>query len=397
MSAPGVLAGVRVIDFGRYIAGPYCAALLADFGADVIRVEKRDGSEDRFLLPISESGDGALFMQMNRNKRSMTLDPMHETGRAIVRRLVATADVVVANLPPPTLAAMGLDYASLSAIKPDIILTSVSAFGSTGPYKDRVGFDGVGQAMSGSTYMTGTADEPRRSVTAFVDFGTALSAAFGTALALLDRARTGKGRVVEASLFRTALNFANGLLIEEAATGIGRVPSGNRSQSSAPADLFRASDGWILVQVVGDPLFRRIAKLIGAEDWLADERFASDMSRGDNGQAVSERVAAWCEQRTAAEALAELDRARVPCGPVYTPRQVLDDPHVRETGLLAPVPFPGMPSGGARVAQQIVTFADVSPSAFVRAPLLGEHTDAVLHELGYDDAEIASFEARGAI
>jgi crotonobetainyl-CoA:carnitine CoA-transferase CaiB-like acyl-CoA transferase len=397
VSAPGVLAGVRVIDFGRYIAGPYCAALLADFGADVIRVEKRDGSEDRFLLPISESGDGALFMQMNRNKRSMTLDPMHETGRAIVRRLVATADVVVANLPPPTLAAMGLDYASLSAIKPDIILTSVSAFGSTGPYKDRVGFDGVGQAMSGSTYMTGTADEPRRSVTAFVDFGTALSAAFGTALALLDRARTGKGRVVEASLFRTALNFANGLLIEEAATGIGRVPSGNRSQSSAPADLFRASDGWILVQVVGDPLFRRIAKLIGAEDWLADERFASDMSRGDNGQAVSERVAAWCEQRTAAEALAELDRARVPCGPVYTPRQVLDDPHVRETGLLAPVPFPGMPSGGARVAQQIVTFADVSPSAFVRAPLLGEHTDAVLHELGYDDAEIASFEARGAI
>jgi crotonobetainyl-CoA:carnitine CoA-transferase CaiB-like acyl-CoA transferase len=334
---------------------------------------------------------------MNRNKRSMTLDPMHETGRAIVRRLVATADVVVANLPPPTLAAMGLDYASLSAIKPDIILTSVSAFGSTGPYKDRVGFDGVGQAMSGSTYMTGTADEPRRSVTAFVDFGTALSAAFGTALALLDRARTGKGRVVEASLFRTALNFANGLLIEEAATGIGRVPSGNRSQSSAPADLFRASDGWILVQVVGDPLFRRIAKLIGAEDWLADERFASDMSRGDNGQAVSERVAAWCVQRTAAEALAELDRARVPCGPVYTPRQVLDDPHVRETGLLAPVPFPGMPSGGARVAQQIVTFADVSPSAFVRAPLLGEHTDAVLHELGYDDAEIASFEARGAI
>jgi crotonobetainyl-CoA:carnitine CoA-transferase CaiB-like acyl-CoA transferase len=121
------------------------------------------------------------------------------------------------------------------------------------------------------------------------------------------------------------------------------------------------------------------------------------MSRGDNGQAVSERVAAWCVQRTAAEALAELDRARVPCGPVYTPRQVLDDPHVRETGLLAPVPFPGMPSGGARVAQQIVTFADVSPSAFVRAPLLGEHTDAVLHELGYDDAEIASFEARGAI
>jgi crotonobetainyl-CoA:carnitine CoA-transferase CaiB-like acyl-CoA transferase len=392
----GVLGGVRVVDFGRYIAGPYCAALLADFGADVIRVEKREGSEDRFLLPVAESGDGALFMQMNRNKRSMTLDPMHAAGRDIVRALVATADVVVANLPPPTLVAMGLDYASLCAIKPDIILTSVSAYGTTGPYRDRVGFDGIGQAMSGSIYMTGNPDEPYRAMTAFVDFGTALSAAYGTALALLDRARTGTGRVVEASLLGTALNFTNSTTLEQSVLGIDRIPSGNRAQSSAPADLFRASDGWILVQVVGNPLFKRVARLIGANEWLEDPRFATDMGRGENGTEISARVAAWCADRPVAQALAELDAARIPCGPVYSPQQTLDDPHVRAANMLGEVPFPGAPRA-PRVAQRIVALSGEPAPAFRRAPLLGEHTDAILRELGFDEAAIAGFEASGAI
>jgi crotonobetainyl-CoA:carnitine CoA-transferase CaiB-like acyl-CoA transferase len=146
----GVLDGIRVLDFGRYIAGPYCAALLAEHGAEVVRIEKRGGSEDRFVAPVGAGGEGGLFLQMNRNKLSMTLDPMTEDGREIVRRLVGTADVVVANLPSETLRAMGLDYETLVAIKPDIILTTVSAYGTSGPYADRVGFDGVAQAMSGA-------------------------------------------------------------------------------------------------------------------------------------------------------------------------------------------------------------------------------------------------------
>jgi len=393
---PGILSGIRVLDFGRYIAGPYCGALLADFGADVIRVEKRGGSEDRFLLPVSETGDGALFMQMNRNKRSIALDPMHAGGREIVRRLVAGSDVVVANLPPPTLGAMGLDYESLRAVKPDIILTAVSAYGTAGPYKDRVGFDGVGQAMSGSIYMTGTEDQPYRSMTSYVDFGTALACAYGTALALLDRARTGRGRVVEASLLRTALNFNNATLLEQAALAIDRKPTGNRSQSSAPADLFATRDGWILVQVVGNPLFARIAKLIGAPEWLEDPRFATDMARGDNGAAISERVAAWCSERSAVDALRALDAARIPCGPVYTPRQVLDDPHVREADLLTGVVSPDMP-GGARIADRIAQLSGEPRPPFARAPLLGEHTEAILRDLGYADADIAAFAASGAI
>jgi crotonobetainyl-CoA:carnitine CoA-transferase CaiB-like acyl-CoA transferase len=391
----GILTGIRVLDFGRYIAGPYVGALLADFGADVIRIEKRDGSEDRYLLPVASNGDGALFLQMNRNKRSMTLDPMHERGREIVRRLVARADVVVANLPPETLVAMGLDYESLRAIKPDVILAAVSAYGTTGPYAQRVGFDGVGQVMSGSAYMTGTEEQPYRCMTNYVDFGTALAGAYGTALALLDRARTGRGRMVDVSLLRTALNFNNAMLIEQAALSIDRKPTGNRAQSSGPADLFRTRDGWILIQVVGNPLFRRIARLIGAAEWLDDPRFASDDGRGRHGEVVSARVAAWCAERRSADALAALDAARIPCGPLYTPREVLEDPHVLAAGLL-PAIAADVP-GGARVADRIARLSDEPQPAFVRAPLLGEHTDAILTELGYGEAEIAAFEASGAI
>ena len=149
----GVLDGVRVLDFGRYIAGPFCAALLADLGAEVIRVEKIGGGEDRGVIPVGSEGEGSLYLQTNRNKLGMTLDPVAPAGREVVRRLVASADVVVANLPPAALRALGLDYASLAAIKADVILTAVSAFGTGGPYEEKIGFDGIGQAMSGAMYL----------------------------------------------------------------------------------------------------------------------------------------------------------------------------------------------------------------------------------------------------
>lgn len=391
-----ILNGVRVLDFGRYIAGPYCAALLGDFGADVIRIEKRDGSEDRYLLPVAENGDGALFLALNRDKRSLTLDPMHPLGRETLRRLVATADVVVANLPPETLRAMGLDYESLRAIKPDIILTAISAFGAHGPYRDRVGFDGVGQAMSGSTYLSGTPEKPSRSVTNFVDFGTALACAYGTALALLDRERSGRGCVVDGSLLRTALNFSAPLLLEQAALGLDRVPTGNRAQSSAPADIYRTQDGWLLVQVVGNPLFRRIARAIGAIDWLDDARFDSDAKRGERGAEISARVGAWCAVRTTVEVMRELDAARVPCGPVYRPREALEDPHMREAGFFQSLAGDDVPQG-ARIADRIVSLSGNLTAPFARAPLLGEHTDSLLGELGYAEKEIEALAAAGAI
>ena len=392
----GVLEGIRVLDFGRYIAGPYCAAMLAEHGAEVIRIEKREGSEDRFQAPVAETGEGALFLQMNRNKLGLTLDPMVPEGREVVRRLVATADVVVANLPPQTLAAMRLDYASLTATKPDIILTTVTAYGRGGPYSDRVGFDGIGQVMSGSVYMTGTEAQPYRAQVAWVDFGTALHCAFGTMAALMARKATGKGQWVEGALLATAVTFSNALLVEQAVIAPNRVPTGNRGQTSGPVDIFRTRDGWILCQVVGNPLFKRWAKLMGEERWLTDARFKDDISRGDNGAIISERMGRWCAERNTADALEILGAAKIPAGPVLKPQQTLDDPHIKAVGFLQPTEFPGAPRP-APIAKVPVWLSQTPGSIRRRAPTLGEHTDKILGELGYDGAAIAALREKRVI
>ena len=364
-----VLEGIRVLDFGRYIAGPFCGTLLGDMGAEVIRIEKVDGSEDRYLSPVSEDENGAMFMQLARNKLGMTLNPMKPEGREIVKKLIATADVVVANLPPDTLEAMGLDYDSLIAIKPDIILTMINAFGTGGPYANRVGFDGLGQAMSGNMYLSGTPEQPVKAYAPFIDFGTASLSAFGTMAALFERQKTGKGQIVEGCLFNTALTMMNGTVIEQAMIKRDRVATLNRSQTSAPADTFKTRDGWILVQTVGGPLFERWVNLIGEPHWLDDPRFQTDISRGDHGDAISERMAAWCAERTSTEALGAMEEARIPAGPVLSPQQVLEDPHIAEKGLFKYTEFPGM-EGAAPLMQTPVELSETPGEIRRRAPTL---------------------------
>ena len=382
-----VLKGIRVLDFGRYIAGPFCATLLGDLGADVVRIEKVDGSEDRFLSPITEDGAGALFMQLARNKQSLTLNPMKPEGREVVKKLVAKADVVVANLPPDTLETLGLDYESLTAIKPDIILTMISAFGRGGPYSNRVGFDGLGQAMSGNMYMSGTPDQPMKAYAPFIDFGTASLAAFGTMSALFERQKTGRGQIVEGSLFNTALTMMNGTVIEQAAIKANRLATLNRSQTSAPADTFKTKDGWVLVQTVGGPLFKRWADLMGEDHWLNDDRFKTDISRGDNGEIISERLASWCAERTNEEVLAEMEKARIPAGPILSPQQVLEDPHIAAKGLFESVEYPGL-DAPAPLMKTPVELSETPGEIRSRAPKLGENTDEIMKELGYDQNQI---------
>jgi crotonobetainyl-CoA:carnitine CoA-transferase CaiB-like acyl-CoA transferase len=298
---PGVLDGIRVLDFGRYIAGPFCAALLGDLGAEVIRIERLGGGEDRFFIPVGagdasgpNTGGGAMFLAMNRNKRGMTLDPAAAKGREIVRKLVATADVVVANLPPAVLRSLGLDLDSLRQTKPDIILTTVTGFGAGGPLSHKHGFDGIGQAMSGGVYLSGAPEQPIALKVPWVDFGTACLSAFGTLAALLERGKSGHGQKVEGALLRTAIAFANSILIEQALTQADRVATLNRGFNSAPADYFRTRDGWIVATVIGGPMFRRWCRMIGEEHWLADPRFADDQARGDHGAVISERMSRWC-------------------------------------------------------------------------------------------------------
>ncbi|HWJ07687.1 MAG TPA: CoA transferase, partial [Steroidobacteraceae bacterium] len=347
--AMGALDGVRVLDFGRYVAGPYCATLLGYLGAEVIRIEKRDGGEDRYIAPIAAGGEGGVFFQTACNKKSLTLDPASPRGREVVRRLVRTADVVVANLPPASLLALGLDYASLKAVRADVILVTQTAFGETGPLADSGGFDGVGQAMSGAMHMTGTPGQPVKAAAPYVDFSTAVLSAFGTLAALMHRTATGEGQHVQASLLGTALAVFGSHLVEQSALGLDRVPSGNRVQTSAPSDVFATRDGHLLTHVVGNGLFRRWAKLMGnASHWLDDPRFQSDQSRGDHSEEILARMREWCTTRTTAQALQELQAAGLPCGPVHTLRQALDHPQVDAMRWLAQVAdFPGLPRAAA--------------------------------------------------
>ena len=391
-----VLEGIRVLDFGRYIAGPFCGTLLGDMGAEVIRIEKVDGSEDRFLSPITENGDGAMFMQLARNKRGMTLNPMKPQGREIVKKLVATADVVVANLPPETLKAMALDYESLCSTKPDIILTMISAFGRGGPYSNRVGFDGLGQAMSGNMYMSGTPEQPVKAYAPFIDFGTASLAAFGTMVALYERQKTGKGQIVEGSLFNTALTMMNGTAIEQAAIKPNRVATLNRAQTSAPADTFKTKDGWVLVQSVGGPLFKRWADLMGEDRWLDDPRFKDDITRGDNGEIISKRLAEWCAERTSEEVLKAMEEVRLPAGPILSPREVLEDPHIAAKGLFQPLEYPGL-SAPAPVMRTPVELSETPGEIRSRAPTLAEHTDEIMEELGYSESDIQALKGKRII
>ena len=394
---PGVLEGIRVLDFGRYIAGPWCAALLGDFGAEVIRVEKVEGGEDRFINRVSEEdGSGVTYLQVNRNKKCLTLDPTTEEGREVQRRLVATADVVVANMPPRALEQLGLDYASLAEVRPDVILVSNTCFGVAGPYGRKLGFDGLAQAMCGNMHLSGHPDEPIRSYAPWVDFSTAALCALGAVLALLARRQTGRGQEVQGALLGTALTAASPFLIEQAVLAPDREATGNRGQLNAPSDVFATRDGHVMVLVIGEPMYRRWAKLLGETHWLEDERFRTDDSRGEHGELFSARMATLCAARTTEQALAELEAARVPAGPVYTPRQTLDDPHVREGGFTQETEYPGAPGAVPLMATPVRLLG--SPGTIrSRAPLLGEHTAEILEGLGYASGDVERLRAAGAV
>jgi crotonobetainyl-CoA:carnitine CoA-transferase CaiB-like acyl-CoA transferase len=331
-------------------------------------------------------------MQGNRNKRSLTLAPKHPAYQDILNRLVARADVVVTNVPPPALPGMALDYARLSAVNPRIILANASSFGDSGPWCARGGFDSVGQAMSGAAYLTGMPGQPCRTPMTWVDQATGLYLALGIMLALTERAQSGRGQEVGASLLGSALAFSANYLIEQAMTGRNRAPTGNRSMINGPTDFFQAADGWIAVQVVGDPLFKRWCAMVGAPELAEDARFATDMLRGANSEALCAIMRAWCAPRAIAEALDALAAAGIPTAPVLSPQQALDHPQVQASGLFAPdedttAPLLRVPIALSRTPGQIAA----------APPAPGAHSAEVLREFGFTVEEICALRDAGAV
>ncbi len=396
-----LLKGIRVIDFGRYIAGPYASWLLASLGAEVIRIEKFGGSEDRYVSPLflkadGSDGDGAMFYQNNSHKKVIGINPKSAAGKRIQQQLIASADVVIANMPEAGLLNMGIDYDSLKAIKPDIIFTWVTALGSEGPWAQKAGFDGIAQAMSGSMYFTGKPDEPVKTAAAYVDNSTAMTAAMGTLAALWHKERTGEGQKVEASLLASAVSIFAPMLCEQGATQIHRQPSASRSQTSGPSDVFKTRDGHVIVHVVGNALFARLAKALGKEHWLKDESLNSDDKRGQNRDRLCEEAAPWFLQRTNDEVLEVLGEMSVPAGPVLTLQQAIDHPQVKGMGLQVEIHAPEL-AHPAPVSKAPFRLEKTAVKEPVKPAAVGEHTNEILLSLGYSNEQITQLKAAGDV
>jgi crotonobetainyl-CoA:carnitine CoA-transferase CaiB-like acyl-CoA transferase len=394
MTAP--LEGVRVLDFGKHVAGPWCAALLADLGADVVRVERPGGGDDRFVSPVADDGSGAMYMVCNRGKRAITLRAHDAAARPVVDALIRWADVIVANLPQATREAMGIDWPQVQRVNPRAILTTATCFGEGGPYSGRLGFDGVVQAMSGAVALSGEPGHPTRCYAPYIDFGTGSYLALGTMTALFVRERTGLGQHVEGSLLNTGLITANRETVERQVLGIDRQPMGNRGQIAAPYDVFETKDGHVFCSVIGNRQFSRWCRMVGRDDLADDARLQSDAAREEHGDELNEIMREWCRTRSNDEVIDELGRFELAVGPVYRPQEVLDDPHVQAIGQLVDVTYPGT-SMPAPIADFPLTLSDTPRRALRRAPTVGEHTDEVLEEIGLSPADIAALRSERVV
>lgn len=386
----GPFNGIRVLDIGKYIAAPFCAAMLGDMGADVIRVEPVGGGDDRTVMPVS-ANSGALHLHVNHNKRSIALDLKKPEARAVLARLIETSDVAVTNMPNDMLKRLRLDYDTFKAINPAIIHTNVTAFGDVGPERESIGFDGIGQAMGGAVYLSGFDGRPTRCAASYVDYATAMSSAFATAAAIYERSRTGKGQSVQTSLLRTALTITNPILIEQALGVRTRTAIGNRSPIAGPSDIFKTTDGWITVQVIGRDMFRRWSDLVGRPELVDEPRFADDIKRGENGEELSALMQTWCDSRSSGECLTALRAARIPGCRVLAPADVLTESQNVEGDFFNWVAFD-------ELKRDMPLVSPVKPTEPPRAARpLGADTDGVMLELGYSRADIDALRAGGII
>ena len=386
------LEGIRVLDLGRYQAGPRCALMFARMGAEVIKVESLRGDESRGNGPTVR-GQSAYWVQYNSGKKSLAINLRTDEGKGVLRELVKVSDVFLQNFRPGTIETMGFGYETLKDLNPRIVMINVSAYGQYGPYSDRVGFDPIGQALGGMMSLTGFPDGPPvKTHFPLIDRITALHATIGALAALMERELSGEGQAIDVCLADTGFT-ANEIPIT-AYLGEGKLQE-REGNGSGLGNAFETSDGWLIVAANNEAMWTRICEALEMPDLLKDPRFATRQDRSDRAEELEQEVAGWFLERTMQEASDHLSRFSVPCSPVNDVAQAANDPHLSEREILMEVPDPI--AGSIHVAGKMIKFSR-TPMVVGSTPMVGEHTEEVLRDvLGYSGERIRALEESGVV
>ncbi|CAA2099113.1 CaiB/BaiF CoA transferase family protein [Variovorax paradoxus] len=395
--SPGALQGLRVIEMGQLIAGPFAGKTLGEFGADVVKIEPPGAGDPLRNWRLLQDGTSVWWQVQSRNKRSVALDLRSEEGQDIARRLIAEADVLIENFRPGTLEGWGMGYEALSERNPGLVMLRISGYGQTGPYRDLPGFGAIGEAMGGLRHLTGEPDRvPVRCGISIGDTLAALHGTIGVLTALYHRkVNGGRGQVIDVALNEAVFNVMESLVPEYSAFGAVREAAGSALPGIAPSNAYRCADGYVLVAGNGDSIFRRLMQTIGRDDLGADPALANNAGRVARVAELDQAIEAWTLPQPVATVLGTLGEARVPAGKVYTAKDIAEDPHYRARDMLLrqhtrdghEIEVPGV------VPKLMGTPGTVRSSA----PGLGDDTDAVLGELGFTAAGIAALRERKVV